>query len=57
MEPKFNINDRVKLVTDNIIYIVTEVIEEKYKFQYRISSEDDNEYRLLVDEIQLTLLD
>lgn len=56
MEPKFSINDRVKLVTDDIIYIVTEVIEEKYKFQYRISSEDDK-YKGLVDEIQLTLLD
>lgn len=56
MEPKFSINDRVKLVNDDLIYKITEVIEERYKFQYKISSEEDNKYRLIVDEIDLTPL-
>jgi len=55
MQPIFKINDRVKLQSDDIIYIVKEVKIEKYKIEYFIHSEDEEHfYRLWADEKALT---
>lgn len=52
----FNINDKVKLLNDDTVYVVKEIEEEKYKIQYKISSLENNLYRLWADEKDLTLL-
>ncbi len=53
MEPIFNIDDKVQLQNDDVVYIIKEIKIEKYKIQYKIHSEEDQEYRLWADEINL----
>lgn len=53
MKAKFKIGDTIKHISSSEIYTVTEVVQEKHSFFYKLKTDEKIIIEILIPEIEL----